>query len=433
MTEHPSKQPDDLITEKRIIALIAAIQFVNVLDFMMVMPLGPDFAKELGIHTSKLGMIGGSYTASATVSGLIGSLFLDRFDRRKALFFAMLGLACGTFAGAFATDLTTLMLARILAGLFGGPATSLSLSIIADVVPPTRRGRAMGTVMGAFSIASIFGVPAGLELARIGGWRLPFIAVGGVALLITFLAIALLPPMKTHLWAPNTSENQPENNKSSALSMLKRPEVALSYLTVAIGMFGGFLMIPNLSAYLQNNLAYPRAHLGFLYFCGGILSLILMRVAGILIDRISAFGVNTAATLILISTLATGYLVNPPLIPIFLIFSGFMVGMSVRNVSVTSISTRVPRFNERARFMSFQSAVQHFSGAVGAFTSTQFLQEGPDGILIGMPRLAMTCIILSACIPLIVRNVEKRVKNRESGNKDTKLHIHMPDRAALQE
>jgi len=33
-------------------------------------------------------------------------------------------------------------------------------------------------VMGAFSIASILGVPAGLELARRGGWRLPFIAVG---------------------------------------------------------------------------------------------------------------------------------------------------------------------------------------------------------------------------------------------------------------
>src|SRR4051812_10438109 len=98
---------------------------------MMVMPLGPDFARALGIPNSDLGMVGGSYTAAASISGLTGALFLDRFDRRRALAVAMLGLVIGTFAGGFATSFATMMAARVLAGTFGGPATSLSLSIIA--------------------------------------------------------------------------------------------------------------------------------------------------------------------------------------------------------------------------------------------------------------------------------------------------------------
>ena len=146
--------PTTLASERRVVLLLGAVQFVNILDFMIVMPLGPDFSKALGIPVSHLGTIGGSYTASAAISGLVGSLFLDKFDRRKALGWSMAGLVLGTLAGGFATGLNTLLLARVVAGLFGGPATSLSFSIIADIIPPERRGKAMGIVMGAFSLAS---------------------------------------------------------------------------------------------------------------------------------------------------------------------------------------------------------------------------------------------------------------------------------------
>src|SRR5699024_5894872 len=66
-------------SERAVVLLVAMVQFVNILDFMMVMPMGPDFAAALGIPLSRLGLIGGSYTFAAMVSGLAGSLFLDRF------------------------------------------------------------------------------------------------------------------------------------------------------------------------------------------------------------------------------------------------------------------------------------------------------------------------------------------------------------------
>ncbi len=156
------------ISERAVVFLIGAVQFVNILDFVMVMPLGPDFAAGLGIATSHIGTIGGGLHGGGVRGGVAGSYFLDRFDRRKALAVAMLGLVVSTAAGGLATGLTTLLLARAVAGLFGGPATSLSLSIIADLIPPERRGRAMGAVMGAFSVASVLGVPLALKVARVG-------------------------------------------------------------------------------------------------------------------------------------------------------------------------------------------------------------------------------------------------------------------------
>ena len=151
-----------LAEERFILFLVGAVQFVNILDFMMVMPLGPDYAALLGITSSQLGWIGGSYTAAAAVSGLVASLFIDREDRRHALLFCLAGLSVATALGGIAWDFTSLVLARICAGAFGGPATSLAWSIVADVIEPARRGQAMGKVMGAFSIASIVLVPFGL-------------------------------------------------------------------------------------------------------------------------------------------------------------------------------------------------------------------------------------------------------------------------------
>ena len=63
--------------------LVAMVQLVNVLDFVMVMPLGRVFARALAIDESRLGLIGGSYTLAAAIAGLVGSRFLDRFDRRS--------------------------------------------------------------------------------------------------------------------------------------------------------------------------------------------------------------------------------------------------------------------------------------------------------------------------------------------------------------
>lgn len=229
MNERPS--------ERTIVFCVGAVQFVNILDFVIVMPLGPDFAKALGIPLSHLGYVGGSYTAAASVSGLAGAFFLDRFDRRKALAVAMLGLVIGTLSGAFATGLATLMLARVVAGAFGGPATSLSYSIIADVIPPARRGKAMGAVMGAFAVASVLGVPAGLELARRGSWKLPFVAVAVLGALLGTYAHAALPAMIGHLVAARS----PRSRLRELLDLV-RPDLALSLLMTFVVMAAGFIL-----------------------------------------------------------------------------------------------------------------------------------------------------------------------------------------------
>ena len=396
--------------ERAVVLLIAAVQFINILDFVMVMPMGPDFAAALGIPASNLGMIGGSYTAAAAVSGLLGSFFLDRFDRRPALGLAMLGLVAGTALGGFATGLPSLLAARIVAGCFGGPATSLAFSIIADVVPAQRRGAAMGKVMGAFSIASVLGVPAGLELARHLGWRTPFFAVAGLGLVIATTGVFLLPPLRGHLGAAGSVRKQ----LVPLRHLLGQRNVLLSWAMTFVAMAGGFVLIPNISAYVQYNLGYPRAHLGLLYLCGGVVSFVATQTAGPLVDRFGSFRVGGMGTLLLVVVIGGGFVLAPPLFPVLGIFTGMMFAFGFRNVAYNTLTTKVPRGDERARFMSIQSAVQHGASSAGAFASSLMLTELPGGALRGMARVGLTSIALTLLLPVFLFAVESAVRNREA-------------------
>jgi predicted MFS family arabinose efflux permease len=391
-------------SESAVVFCVGAVQFVNILDFMIVMPLGPDFAKALAIPVSQLGYVGGAYTAAASVSGLAGAFFLDRFDRRNALAVAMLGLVLGTLGGAFATGLGTLMLARVVAGAFGGPATSLSYSIIADVIPPNRRGRAMGAVMGAFSVASILGVPAGLELAQRGGWKLPFIAVAVLGAALGTFAYAALPPMFGHL---AMAKKRPFGRD---LLGLARFDVGLSLTLTSFVMAASFVLVPNITAYVLFNLHYPRSRLGLLYLVGGSVSFVAMRGVGLLVDRFGSARVGTFGTLFVSLVIYLGFVMAPPALPVMLIFVGFMLGMAFRNVAYNTLTTKVPQADERARFSSIQSAVQHLASAIGAFVSAQFLVELPDKSLSGVTRMALTSITLGFVVVPLLWVVESRVK-----------------------
>ena len=393
--------PPQRISERLLIFLIGAVQFVNILDFVMVMPLGPDFGRALGIPLSRLGLVGGSYTLAAAAAGLAGSLFLDRYDRRSALAVAMAGLAVGTFAGGLAPGLPSLLAARLLAGAFGGPATSLSLSIVADAVPVERRGKALGAVMGAFSVAAVVGVPASLKLAEWAGWRAPFFVVASLGILITVGTIALLPPMRDHL--------QPLSGEAPPAPSLFRRTVLESYAMTAVVMGAGFLLIPNLSAYVQGNLGLPRSALWTLYGAGGLVSFVSLRVVGKSVDRFGSFRVGTLGAVLIACAIWVIFIEIPPHPPVLLLFMFFMFALSIRNVSYSTLTSKVPAPVERARFMSFQSAVQHLSSAGGAIASTLVLAEGPGGRLLHVRRLAALSLALTALFPVLLFRVERAV------------------------
>ncbi len=384
--------------------LVGAVQFVNIVDFMMVMPMGPDFAEGLGVEVDKIGIVAGAYTLAAATSGLLLSPVLDRVDRRLALAVCMGGLALGTASGGFSVGLGSLVAARVVAGAFGGPASSVALSIIADVVPPERRGRAMGAVMGAFSAASVLGVPAGLWLSGAAGWRAPFFVLAAVGAVIAAAAIALLPPLRGHL---SDAVERPRLR-----TLLARPVVWASLAASALVTLSAFTIIPNLSAFIQFNMNWPRERLPYLYMVGGALSFVALRLFGGIADRVGSVPVFFAGTGALIVVGVAWFGVVPAAAPVWACFPAMMVAMSARNVAYQSLLSRVAGPAERAAFQSLNSAVQHGASSVAAFLGSVVLSVATTGALVGMPALGLWALCFALPVPFLLAGVGRKLAAR---------------------
>jgi predicted MFS family arabinose efflux permease len=159
-------QPSNLFEspsrERFFLLALAGIQFTHILDFMIMMPLGLQFIKALSINAHEFGLLLSAYTFAAAIAGVFATYYVDRFERRDLLlrlyvFFMIATVACG-----FAPNYHLLFVARACAGAFGGILGSLVQTIIADSIPFERRGKALGTVMAAFSVSTVAGVPLSL-------------------------------------------------------------------------------------------------------------------------------------------------------------------------------------------------------------------------------------------------------------------------------
>jgi predicted MFS family arabinose efflux permease len=436
MAGEPAQLP---VSERAVVLLIAAIQFINILDFMIVMPLGPEFARELDIGTNNIGFIAGSYTMAAAVSGVACAFFLDRFDRRKALAVAMLGLVTGTALCGLSWDLFSLVGARVIAGLFGGPATALSMAIIADVVPQARRGRAMAVVFMSFSIASIFGVPLALEIANVGGWHMPFFLVAGLGLAVAAAAVFLLPPMRLHLMRGVSPPG------AAMFGMISKPLPLLAYGSMVAMMFSAFMIIPNIPTYLIFNVGYTGESwlpevtigdwtwkpsvLGPLYLVGGIGSLIVMQFVGRLTDRIGSGTVSWIGAFLTSAVIYFWFIDYNPAMPTMLLFLCFMSAMSVRGVPARALDTKIPRPHERAAFMSMQSAVQHTSLAIAAGLSSLVLTENADRSLNGVREMSVIAVGFALLLPLFVSLAERGLRRRDLRDKEALPAVVAPQPA----
>ena len=259
---------------------LAGIQFTHILDFMIMMPLGPQLTRLFGISDAQFGLLVSAYTLSAGVSGLLAATYIDRFGRKRLLMvlYVLFGLA--TLACGVAPTYGALMVARILAGMFGGVLSAVGQTIIADVIPYERRGRAMGIVMTSFSVSTVAGVPLGLVVAERWGWNMPFIAIALLCGVLTMVAARVLPAMTAHVHGASQ-----HTVMGGIAQVLADANHRRAFLFSALLMSTGFTVIPYITIYLQANVSVQSGQIPWVYLCGGVVTLFTARLFGRMTDR----------------------------------------------------------------------------------------------------------------------------------------------------
>ncbi len=378
--------------ERLLLLMLAGVQFTHIMDFMIMMPLGPQLMRLFSITPREFGFLVSAYTFSAGIFGFLGAFFVDRFDRKQTLLFAYIGFTVGTIGCALSPSYIVLMMARSFAGAFGGVLGAQIMAIIGDAIPSQRRGRAMGIVMASFSIASVFGVPFGLFLATQISWHAPFFLVGLIAALISFLIFVFVPPLTIHL-----AEGKPRASPAVLLGGIWRDKNQLNALCLMIFlMMGQFLLIPFLSPYMVSNVGFREDQLHWIYFVGGGLTIFTSPLVGKLADRHGKQIVFTiAGSLVLIPLLIVTHL-GPTAVPVALIVTAaFFIFNNSRFIPAMAMITSTVRPATRGGFMSINSSVQSLSSGVAALLAGLVVERAATGELTGYGNLGLASAVIS--------------------------------------
>lgn len=369
---------------------LAAIQFTNIIDFMIMMPLGKQIMHIFRIDPSQFGVVVASYTLAAWVSGMVAALFLDRFDRKKTLLFTYTGFIIGTFFCAFAPSYELLVGSRILTGLFGGILGAQVMAIVADFYPYEKRGKAMGIIMASFSAGAALGVPIGIYIARHFTWQAPFIAVAITGTFILFACMYILPSMRSHLVKPA--------DRSALFSLYKSAFTVSSQrnalLMMIVLMLGHFMVVPNVANHLQFNLNFSENELTLVYLFGGIVSFFSNPFVGKLSDQIGKEKMFTIMVLLAaIPVLLITQITNAG-VPLMLCITTLFFAFSGGRFSPAQalVSEAVPP-NLRGSFMSFVSAMQQLGAGLGALIAGYLMWTTADGRLEGMGTVGFIAVL----------------------------------------
>jgi len=373
--------PDPGLQRRELWLLItlAGVQFTHILDFMIMMPLGPQFTRLFGISDAQFGLLVSAYTLAAGASGLLASTYIDRFGRKRLLLvlYSLFGLA--TLACGLAPTYGSLMVARVLAGFFGGVLSAMSQTIVADVVPFERRGQAMGIVMTSFSLSTVAGVPLGLLLAQWGSWHTPFFAIAAMVGILAVVAARTMPTLSAHVHAASG-----RSAIQGILQVLADANHRWAFVFTALLMFTGFTVIPYITIYLQTNAGVRAEQIPLVYLCGGVTTLFTARLFGRLTDRYGkvqtfrALALGAAPCLLGI-TLVAGH----PLWVVLIVSTLMFAIVSGRMIPGMSIVASAAQPQLRGTFMTLNASVQSASMGVASVVGGLVISRDAQGLMQG--------------------------------------------------
>lgn len=183
-------QPD-----RRLAPLVATLLVVSLLGALEITIVGSSLAtlvRDLG-GVSSIGWVVTAYVLAATVATPVLGQLGDIRGRRPVFLASLAVFVAGTALCGLAPSVGVLVLARLLQGVGSAGTSLLSMTILADVLPPRRRPQIMSLLASVFAIATIVGPLVGGVLTDTVGWRWGFLGIVPLGLAALVASVRVIP------------------------------------------------------------------------------------------------------------------------------------------------------------------------------------------------------------------------------------------------
>jgi MFS family permease len=270
----------------RRLGVLIAIAFVDMVGFMLVLPLLPFYALDLHATPFQIGLIYSAFSIAQIMSAPVWGRVSDRYGRRPALLIGLLAAAAAYVVFGFADSLWLLFASRFVQGA-GGGTTGVAQAYVADTVEPSQRARALGWLSSATAAAMVIGPVIGTLGGRLGQ-RAPGLIAAALCVANAAFAYYWLPESRRKdgsgahaavpkpLWQPGWQ----------AIRHPTRPVARLLWI-YGVGMLAFSSLTAVLPLYLNAEFHVTERTFGYFLTYFGVLS-IIMRVIllGPIVERV---------------------------------------------------------------------------------------------------------------------------------------------------
>ena len=331
--------------------------FVDMVGLVMVLPLLPFYASELGADAVTVGLLVSAFSIAQLISAPFWGRLSDIRGRRPAILAGLIVSAVAYLIFAYAGSLLVLLLSRLVQG-FGGGTIAVVQAYVADASEPGERAKGLGWLSAATSLGAVVGPALGSLLVRFYGRSAPGLAAAGLCAAVAIFAWKYLDEARAALTDSDThTATHPATSRSAILRVVRQPGEPASRLiwiyTIAIGAFYG--TVPVLPLLLADRLAVTETTIGyFIMYLGGMGLLIRSTILGPMVDRMGEvrlcrLGLALLATGLALLWVTFNYTV------LFISLTLMPLGTAFTFPCVTSLLTSAIRKRERGLYLGVQA------------------------------------------------------------------------------
>jgi predicted MFS family arabinose efflux permease len=261
--------------------IICTTAFLVIAQAFMVAPLIPRLADVFHTNVAWVGLAVPGYLVPYGIATLAWGPLSDRFGRRPVILGSLTLFVVLTAATATAASVTGFLAWRIATGIGASGVVPISLTLIGDVVPFQKRGRALGWLFGAIAGGTAAGATVGALVEPVVGWQGLFLAVAAFTAVLGIAAVAIgaIPRL------PKPAAPRLPAIVRGYVALLSLPRGRRTYAYVLINAVAQSGVYTWMGVYLRQRFGLGEVGIGLAMLGYGIPGLLFGPTIGRLADR----------------------------------------------------------------------------------------------------------------------------------------------------
>ncbi len=305
------KPPD---SHPLLVPAIAASQFAPPFMISGVAVALPALGTDLAAGATALSLVETLFLAAAVALLLPAGRLGDAADKATLYKLGMAAFALSSILAGLVSSMPAILLLRFVQGVTSAAVQATGPAIIADAVPPERRGRAYGITIGSIYAGLTLGPICAGFLVDLWGWRAVFLA-GGALVLVLLAPIHFMlraawrrPPAGAVHWPSTVLVTAAMLALVGGAATVR--EGAVGYGAMLLGLFLFFPFIYwqrrlaqpllNVELLLRNHVLWKALLVQWLLYCNAFGTVFLLSLY---MQTVLAHGANTAGQVLAVGTL----------------------------------------------------------------------------------------------------------------------------------